>query len=671
IQGSNSVNISSSVFSNCWTDGDGGGLKLDQNRIVCLTNSLFDSNHSANGSLFSESKFTGDSLIISKSVFNSNTALVSGGGIALKGGIVKLIDVEIVKCQAAKEVEPLEPAGGGGIFALNTKLILESCKIYQNSSRNLGGGIYATALTDDISSVSVLSCYINNNYANRGGGFYFDNISADLVLTHVGCNMAGITGGGGFINLIKARRLTSLTNCLVYGNLSQVDDAGAGIHVRSLDVLNPGTPVLDLINTTFYNQNKYSIFCQDENNNENLVNILNTIIYRPEGPHSRNLSINDQRNQYYIESSDIQNIPVWAKDINGNRDLPPDFIPDYLLLNDKSPCIDAGKFGGELYDNQLPPGKGKYRNDMGATGGPYNSADLSFYKMDCLQASEPAFRVLDIDCAGVAKVEILSFRPDLFVYKFRVNTIPMKPVEGFQNMLPLKQGRYNKVKLESIAGSESSGYEAEVYAPGPLDGINPKIVNFNEPLIRDSGNCYLQCFSGSCTQEFVFDVDPISLPPLTTCDWIIEHPGNIEVFIKDDDHYRFDIKVNSFTGQESIRVGYRISNKCFEKVTWYSFKLEQRQGFASGIQTPAYEDIKISPNPFTENVIMSIDGTLIDSRSVTIEVRDGLGRILTSSDYQVFERSTHTLSLEHLPKGIYYLVVKSNSLRKSFKIVKI
>ena len=64
----------------------------------------------------------------------------------------------------------------------------------------------------------------------------------------------------------------------------------------------------------------------------------------------------------------------------GNISLEPRFVNpkgNDFRLEDDSPCIDAGNPDPTYNDRCLPPGRGKYRNDMGAYGGPLNCSMIT------------------------------------------------------------------------------------------------------------------------------------------------------------------------------------------------------------------------------------------------------------------------------------------------------
>lgn len=671
ISGADRVSISSSLFTNCWTTGNGSGLGLYQNKVALVTNCLFEANYSGRGSLYSYADSPNDSLTIMKSVFNSNQAGRDGGGLALRGGIAYLEDVEILHCQAG--VSPnnyLLEGNGGGIYSINTRLNLSQCKISQNSASVSGGGIYASGKTDPQAKIGINLSYINNNTADYGGGgVCFELIRADLNLTHIGYNRAtdsSFSKGGGSLIAYNNEK-TTLTNCLVYGNSCQSNNAAAGIHLISLrDPNPPEKEVLDLINTTIYNHNNYSIFCDDDNN-DLIVRAFNTIIWGSNGANSRAPQINDQAEEYYFQNSCVQNLPAWAIG-NGNIYLYPQFENSSFLLRDSSSCIDAGIKGEQWMDSIFPPGKRLHRNDIGATGGPHNTVDISFFNLTSFERLDPTFRVLDIDCEGIAKIEILDYRPEEFSYQFLVDNHMVDSGIESQRFLPLIQGKWHLIKMVSYKGNEVLDADIrEVYVQGPFDRISPEINNHHS--IENNGNFFMPCSSGTCSFDFVFDIIQTIFPPFTNEDWIIQHPGDISFLYKDSQHVRFRLTMDEFSANDSIRIGYRISNTCYEKVTWFSFKIEPRQRFSSGISNLDLESIHIFPNPFIDKVYITVDGNFGDS--IIVDVCNGLGSKLSSTQFDQIDENGISLDLKHLPSGIYYLVVKSESYRKSIRIMKL
>jgi hypothetical protein len=188
--------------------GDGGGLDVQDNSNVTVTNSLFVSNTAINGNATSNggslatgaTTFFGDGGAIFQSVgnltvqnaqFSGNVASVDGGGVAFFGTTLTVNAATFNNDHAA--------SGSGGALALmptglasnGASSSLTNATITGNSAAQLGGGIADVGPGD----LALLYDTINANTAGTGGGVAFRPGSGTPVLsfqnTIVAQNAAG------------------------------------------------------------------------------------------------------------------------------------------------------------------------------------------------------------------------------------------------------------------------------------------------------------------------------------------------------------------------------------------------------------------------------------------------------------------------------------------------
>jgi hypothetical protein len=206
-----------------------------------------------------------------------------------------------------------------------------------------------------------------------------------------------------------------------------------------------------------------------------------------------------------------------------------------------------------------------------------------------------------------------------------------------------------------------------VYAPASLDHLKPMIRNLHG--IENDGLFYLPCASPPCSFHFVFDIYPMYVPPLAKGEWIIRNPGTLTIRYIDSEHVRFDILLQEMPADNLVQVGYRISNACYEKMTWFNFRVLFRPRSYSDVQIPEFESLEIWPNPVTDHTFLTIDRALF--KQGTIDCYSESGTFLSSTDFNQTNTDLIRLDFRNYAAGIYYLVITSGSLRRSYKIVKL
>jgi hypothetical protein len=168
-----------------------------------------------------------------------------GGGIIIGGGVVDIIDSEIVDNEAGTSAgiyafngsvlnmersklnnNIAEHHNGGVWMRSNTKLTIYDSEIRGNQSGGVGGGIYAY----DGSEVAIYNSVIADNKAgNHGGGLYVRaNTTGNLVNVIIANNSTDGTGGGIFMYDNSALNIVSST--ITQNSTSR---KGGGVYGRS------------------------------------------------------------------------------------------------------------------------------------------------------------------------------------------------------------------------------------------------------------------------------------------------------------------------------------------------------------------------------------------------------------------------------------------------------
>ncbi len=148
--------------------------------------------------------------------FTNNTATSSGAGFAHSGNQT----ADVANCQI---VDNTSNQMGGGIWISNSPINLVRCTIRGNYAKNTGGGLYFTG-----GIISVTDCSILDNGAYyEGGGVYSDNLS-DLRFSRswVASNTTKRNGAGAYID--HATR-TIMIDCVISGNTAQKQ--GSGLYI--------------------------------------------------------------------------------------------------------------------------------------------------------------------------------------------------------------------------------------------------------------------------------------------------------------------------------------------------------------------------------------------------------------------------------------------------------
>ena len=230
----------------------GGTVTITDATIV--DNKTGDNNTSGRGGGIRLTMGANSTATVSESEISGNKSLRAGGGIYAYGGILAIDKTAIHDNQSGL----LTSYGGGGIGARRTATTITSCRVFNNSSVKLGGGISSSgALTVKQSAVFgnstesggggiwasgplvVDNSRIANNTASRGGGIHAlvgpAKITRTTIIGNSATSIAGTVGNGGGI-LFDQRGLPytagplEVTDSTLSGNQAA---RGGGMYVGS------------------------------------------------------------------------------------------------------------------------------------------------------------------------------------------------------------------------------------------------------------------------------------------------------------------------------------------------------------------------------------------------------------------------------------------------------
>ncbi|NCG21673.1 MAG: hypothetical protein GWP91_21875 [Rhodobacterales bacterium] len=190
----------------------GGGIAtLDG--VIDATNVSVDGNTATSqggGLLVNNTVWTGSGLVVS-----NNTSDDLGGGLFLRDGHITggTVEDNTAMNGGGAYLSSLANAGtladmtfrnnaadetGGGILALSTAVLLDTCDVLDNTSGVRGGGVYAS----NSAVVTIDGAHLNGNVATEyGGGLYLNSLSVGVVSNttidrNIAARGAGVYIGG-------------------------------------------------------------------------------------------------------------------------------------------------------------------------------------------------------------------------------------------------------------------------------------------------------------------------------------------------------------------------------------------------------------------------------------------------------------------------------------------
>ncbi len=162
----------------------GAGIRTGNSNLVLQECLLADNIAFEGGGLSS----VGGNISLIGCTTSSNRTVQLGGGLYLVNS-----DVEIVDCLFEKNLPTQGSVPGGGIYALDSDLLLNASSFVNNEAES-GGGIY---FDGDTSTLSVTGCeFMNNSCQNgSGGAMYHWSGDATVIDSTFNGNQCGQNGG--------------------------------------------------------------------------------------------------------------------------------------------------------------------------------------------------------------------------------------------------------------------------------------------------------------------------------------------------------------------------------------------------------------------------------------------------------------------------------------------
>jgi hypothetical protein len=283
-------------------------------------------------------------LAVSNCIFYRNAAQETGGAIAVNSVPVNLQQNSFWNCKAYN---------GGAVSLSYSSSHIYNNVFVDNHAENSGGAIVMYMNCNPDINTNLLA----GNFADYGGGIQVE-INCNPILRNnlIYSNVAYVEGGG--VDLEGNCQALFINNTIVE-NFALF---GGGIDVE----VNTSPTFLNCIiwgNTAFVDGPQIHLFSEDSDPHFYYCDIKGGI---------------DSIGTMYNSTTYLN----YTGTYENNIDLDPDFyiLGDFrYLLNDGSPCIDAGDPDPQYNDLEDPdnpgfalfPSKGALRNDMGVYGGPY------------------------------------------------------------------------------------------------------------------------------------------------------------------------------------------------------------------------------------------------------------------------------------------------------------
>lgn len=333
------------------------------------------------GGIYAQASGSGSTmtLVLANNTVMGNASTNRGGGIfiqSLEGSIVAtLTNNTIIENMTNNEgggIRIESSGGGSAVITLSGNVITGNTvtHLLERQGGWDGGGIAAFTSRSGTTTLCLINNLITGNEAGYGGGVfgYAWGSDASLSITLTNNIIAGNRaqyGGGIFSCSGKTCPISqpggsvtwTLTNNTITENTASV--GVGGIHLAS--------------GSTFGDGGFISLSMQ------------NDIVWGNTDPGGgQQLVVGVAEGKSGIATAKASYSDIGLIDTHGGGTYTVDHVIDVdplfvdpvnqvFLLQDGSPCIDAGDPSSAFNDGSCPPGKGTERNDMGAFGGPSNS----------------------------------------------------------------------------------------------------------------------------------------------------------------------------------------------------------------------------------------------------------------------------------------------------------
>lgn len=194
------------IVEDCVAIGNGAALQTETS-AARFEHCVFRGNHALNGGAAMLQYYPGqssDPVLFFACEFTQNTAEI--------GGAVHLWSTDGAEFVGCTFRENVASAEGGAVY-IHGPAIFRGCKLVDNNAGR-GGAISRYWLTPPTLPVSLYSCLIVGNQADRGAGIYWPAGPIDIVGCTVSANYAYEKGGGLMLGLTEV----ALERTIVWGN---------------------------------------------------------------------------------------------------------------------------------------------------------------------------------------------------------------------------------------------------------------------------------------------------------------------------------------------------------------------------------------------------------------------------------------------------------------------
>lgn len=439
-----------------------------------------------------------------------NRAAKNGGAIAcVKQPHPFFQDVIVSNCTAVL---------GGGIYADGGISEFLRCQFFNNTAASSigsadGGGANFTQNAEG----RFTHCTFANNLASDDGGAFACAGSSVVFLTNcfLLSNTAGNTGGGAYFT---ASSRGILQNCTVAGNRGRPEGGGGGIYQDDSRLITaPSSVVADGM----------IVFA---NSPDGIAHKGGTLV----------------ANYCCLQET---------RPGTGNLNVDPLLDPAAFFLLDGSPCIDTGNPSAALNDACLPPGKGTVRNDMGATGGPYNCGGAPQGEFEFASFGPSPFLVLRGNALMTNSVlrltEAKAYQAGAAWYAF-----PVHVQSGFQTVFRFKTDRdgsdgfafvIQDASLASLGGNGGSlGYdgipnsmaiEFDTYGNSAYGDSNGNHISVQTRGVQPNSVHHQYSLNSSTNIPSISDNRPHTVK-------VAYVPGQLQVFLDDLQNARLTVAVD-------------------------------------------------------------------------------------------------------------------------------
>lgn len=241
VSAGNAVTGSDTATLDGFTVRDG---RADQNSFSSVVNGLYI-DHNAGAGIYTVGNGPSSAPIIANCTISNDSALAAGAGIynwasypVIKNCIIKdnvtysgkgggICNDGAASFIYNTTIINNTGGNGGGVYNADSSSIIKNCIIDGNTATGSGGGIYNCCSAYP----QITNCKLVNNTATYGGGIYNWYASAPAITN---CTIAGNTAtghSGGIYNMNSGSNLTTVRNCIIWGNSSSITNAGTSIAV--------------------------------------------------------------------------------------------------------------------------------------------------------------------------------------------------------------------------------------------------------------------------------------------------------------------------------------------------------------------------------------------------------------------------------------------------------